>query len=91
MPIILDWLHIKQIEKEIGRRLSVEEIEDLKENMPVFTRAGGGDWMSFAVALYRLPQDLMTLPGMETHPINSDMLGYHLVRPENDCEELYAS
>lgn len=58
-PKALDFLYIKTIEKQIGRRLDEIDIETIRYGEQLFAQKTNGVWASYFVPVYKFPHDLM--------------------------------
>jgi hypothetical protein len=62
MSNVIDVLFIKQIEKEIGRKLDEIELDQARYGETIFVQTKRGTYFSFVVPLLEMPRDLMKCP-----------------------------
>lgn len=58
-PSVLDFLYVKKIEREIGRKLDPMDVDVIRAEETLHIQKKNGVWLSYIVPTYRLPHDLM--------------------------------
>lgn len=58
LPLVLDFLYIKQIEKQIGRYLDSVDLLPARYDEPVFFETLKGYWDTYKIPVYDMPSGL---------------------------------
>lgn len=59
---VIDFLYIRTVEKQLKRRLTSDELEQVSAGEIIFVQLPDTSWFSFVVPTYIFPNDLTTQP-----------------------------